>query len=283
MTAKIMDGKKLSEEILSQLKTRVEKLRAAGIAPRLDIILVGNDAASQIYVRNKIRTSEQIGMKGELHKFPEKTSKEKIITQIKKLNADKSVHGILVQLPLPKHLDEQGILDEISPEKDVDGLTTCSMGKLVAGEAKFEPCTPKGIIRLLENEKIPLEGKNAVVIGRSNIVGKPISLMLLKRNATVTICHSKTKRLQDHTKNADIIVAAVGKAKFIKENMVRKGAIVIDVGINRGSEKIEGDVDFERVKNRVSCITPVPGGVGPMTIAMLLENTIISAERRVGR
>jgi methylenetetrahydrofolate dehydrogenase (NADP+)/methenyltetrahydrofolate cyclohydrolase len=279
MTAKILDGRKLSDEIILQVKGKTERLKNKGIIPRLDIILVGDDAGSKIYVRNKIRMSEQAGMAGELHAFPEKTSQGRIISEIRKLNADKSVHGILVQLPLPRHLDEQAIVDEISPAKDVDGLTTYSMGKLAMGSVNFESCTPKGIIRLLENEGIPLEGKNAVVIGRSNIVGKPISLMLLKRNATVTICHSKTKNLGEHTKNADIVIAAIGKANFIREGMVKKGAVIIDAGINRSGTKIEGDVDFERVRLKASHITPVPGGVGPMTIAMLLENTITAAER----
>jgi len=279
MTAKILDGRKLSNEIILQLKGRIESLKKRGITPRLDIILVGEDPSSKIYVRNKIRASEQIGMKGELHAFPEKTSGEKLASLIKKLNADKNVHGILVQLPLPKHLEEQKILDEIAPSKDVDGLTACSIGRLVADGAAFEPCTPKGIMKLLEHARIPLEGKNAVVIGRSNIVGKPMALMLLKRNATVTICHSKTKRLQEHTKNADILVAAVGKANFVKESMVKKGAVVIDAGINRSGGKICGDVDFARVRGRASAITPVPGGVGPLTVAMVIENTLIAAER----
>jgi methylenetetrahydrofolate dehydrogenase (NADP+)/methenyltetrahydrofolate cyclohydrolase len=276
-----MDGRKLSSEIISELKRKTENLKAKGVTPRLDIIIVGEDASSKLYVRNKIRTSEQVGVKGELHSFPEKTGREKITGLIKKLNADKNVHGILVQLPLPRHLDAQEIVDEITPSKDVDGLTARSLGKLTMGRADFEPCTPKGIIRLLDNEKIPLQGKHAVVIGRSNIVGKPVSLMLLKRNATVTICHSKTKHLQNHTKNADIIVAAVGKARFVKEGMIKKGAVVIDAGINRSGAKIEGDVDFERVRLKASYITPVPGGVGPMTIAMLLENTLISAKRKL--
>ncbi len=279
MTAKILDGRKLSNEICLQLKRKTERLKSKGIIPRLDIILVGEDAASKLYVRNKIRASEQIGMKGELHSFPEKTSGEKVASLIKKLNADKNVHGILVQLPLPSHLDEQKILDTITPEKDVDGLTACSIGRLAGGEALFEPCTPKGIMKLLDHARIPIEGENAVVIGRSNIVGKPMALMLLKRNATVTICHSKTKRLQEHTKNADILVAAVGKANFVKESMVKKGAVVIDAGINRSGGKICGDVDFAKVRDRASAITPVPGGVGPLTVAMVIENTLIAAER----
>ncbi|MFH1237198.1 MAG: bifunctional methylenetetrahydrofolate dehydrogenase/methenyltetrahydrofolate cyclohydrolase FolD [Candidatus Aenigmatarchaeota archaeon] len=277
MTARIMDGRRLSSRIISDLKKKAWTLSQKGIVPRLDIILVGDDDASKIYVRNKMRASEQIGIKGELHKFPEKTNKEKIIREIKKLNANKKVHGILIQLPLPQHLDEQEIVDKIDPAKDVDGLTTYSIGRLTTGSAGFESCTPKGIIRLIENEKIKIEGRNAVVIGRSNIVGKPISLMLLRRNATVTICHSKTKRLHEHTKNADIIIAAVGKANFLKEAMVKKGAVVIDVGMNRDGGKMAGDVDFDKVKFKASYITPVPGGVGPMTVAMLMENTLKAA------
>ena len=281
MTAKIIDGRRLSARIISDIRKKAGILSKKGIVPRLDIILVGENDASKIYVRNKMRASEQVGIKGELHKFPEKTNKEKIISEIKKLNTNKKVHGILIQLPLPQHLDEQEIVDKIDPSKDVDGLTTYSIGRLMTGSAGFESCTPKGIIRLIENEKIKIEGRNAVVIGRSNIVGKPISLMLLRRNATVTICHSKTTRLQDHTKNADIIIAAVGRANFVKEAMVKKGAVVIDVGMNRGGGKIAGDVDFNKVKFKASYITPVPGGVGPMTVAMLMENTLKAARAKL--
>ena len=280
MSAKIIDGNRLSEEILAQLKARVGKLRMDGVLPKLDIILVGDDDASKIYVEKKMRSAEKIGLKAELHTFPSNAGKEKIISLIKKLNGDGKVHGILVQIPLPSHLGEQPILDRIAPDKDVDGLTTKSMGRLVAGEAIFEPCTPKGIMKMLDRERISLEGKNAVVIGRSNIVGKPISLMLLKRNATVTICHSKTRNLAEHTRKADVIVSAVGKPKLVTSDMVKDGAIIIDAGISRGGGKVVGDVDFEKAKAKASYITPVPGGVGPLTVAMVLENTVIAAEMK---
>lgn len=280
MAAKIMDGKKLSEEILSQLKARVQRLRVKGIIPKLDIILVGDDEASRIYVRRKMLSSEEIGIKSELHTFPRNAGQEEIIGMIERLNSEKAVHGILVQIPLPGHIEEQKILNSICPEKDVDGLTTYNMGNLFAGEAKFEPCTPKGIMKMLDHEKIPIEGRNAVVVGRSNIVGKPLSFMLLKRNATVTMCHSKTRNLKEHTKRADILVAAVGKPNFITADFVKDGAVIIDAGIGRSGGKVVGDVDFEHVKSKASYITPVPGGVGPLTVAMVLENTIISAERR---
>jgi methylenetetrahydrofolate dehydrogenase (NADP+)/methenyltetrahydrofolate cyclohydrolase len=279
MAAKIMDGEELSKEILAQLKTRVERLGKKGIVPKLDIILAGDDDASQIYVRKKMQSSEEIGMKSELHLFPRNARQEEIIRMIEKLNSEKAVHGILVQIPLPSHMEEQKVLNSICPEKDVDGLTTYNLGNLFAGEAKFEPCTPKGIIKLLESENIRIEGGNAVVIGRSNIVGKPIALMLLKRNATVTICHSKTSDLKAHTGKADILVAAAGRPKLITGDMVKEGAVVIDAGISRSGGKVVGDVDFERVKEKASHITPVPGGVGPLTVAMVLENTIIAAER----
>jgi methylenetetrahydrofolate dehydrogenase (NADP+)/methenyltetrahydrofolate cyclohydrolase len=281
MTAKILDGKKLADEILPQLKKRVEKLRLAGVVPKIDVILVGDDEASQIYVRKKLRSSESIGMRAELHRFPAEAEKEKIIATIRKLNEDDRVHAILVQLPLPGHLEEQLILDKISPEKDVDGLTTRSLGRLVSGHAVFEPCTPKGIMKLFESENIQLEGKNAVVIGRSNIVGKPAALMLMNRNATVTICHSKTRNLAEHARGGDILVAAVGMPNFVKADFVKDDAIVIDVGTNRVNGKVVGDVDFGKVKAKAGYITPVPGGVGPLTVAMVLENTIISAERRL--
>ena len=279
MPAKIMDGKKLSEEILTQLRARVQRLRAKGIVPKLDIILVGDDEASQIYVRKKMQSSESIGMKSELHQFPKNAESEEIIGMVERLNSEKSVHGILVQIPMPSHIEEQKVLDSICPEKDVDGLTTYNMGNLFAGETKFEPCTPKGIMRMIDHEKIQVKGKNAVIIGRSNIVGKPLSVMLLKRDATVTVCHSKTSDLKMHTKNADIVVTAVGKPGILTAEMVKDGAVVIDAGISRQDNVITGDVDFEKVKEKASRITPVPGGVGPLTVAMVLENTIISAER----
>jgi len=279
MAAKILDGRKISAEILGQLKARVVSLKSRGITPKLDIILVGDNAASEIYVRAKMKASEETGMKAELHRFGRNAKQEDVIRLIEKLNADRYVHGILVQLPLPSQMDEQKVLDTITITKDVDGLTTCSLGKLMAGDETFEPCTPKGIMKMLEHENITVEGKNAVVIGRSNIVGKPLLFMLIKRNATATMCHSKTSNLKDHTKNADILFAAVGKANFITEDMVKKDAVVIDVGTNRVGSRILGDVDFDRVRNVASYITPVPGGIGPMTVAMVLENAVISAER----
>ncbi len=278
MGAKIVDGKMIAREIREGMKKRVEDLWKRKIQPRLDIILVGDDPASEIYVRNKIKSAGEIGIKAELHRFPGNVRERKITELIESLNSDDEVHGILVQLPLPKHLDERRIIDRIRAEKDVDGLTTYNLGNLFVGEAKFEPCTPKGIIKILDYESIPLEGKNAVVVGTSNVVGKPVSLMFLKRNATVTICHSGTKNPAEYTKNADILVVAVGKPKFITEDMVKTNAVVIDVGINRTEDGLCGDVDFERVKAKASHITPVPGGVGPLTVAMVLENTILSAE-----
>ncbi len=281
MTAKIMDGKSVSEEIRNDLKKRAEALCSKGTQARLDIILVGENPASKIYVEKKIKASGETWIKAELHKFPESAKQGEIIGMIEKLNSDKSVHGILVQLPLPKHINEQDVLDSICPEKDVDGLTTYNLGNLFAGRAKFEPCTPKGIMKMLDHEKIGIEGRDVVVVGRSNIVGKPISMMMLKRNGTVTVCHSKTKDLKTHSRNADILVVAVGKAKLITEDMVKEGAVIVDVGMNRTEDGLCGDVDFEKVKEKVSYITPVPGGVGPLTVAMVLENTVISAERRL--
>jgi methylenetetrahydrofolate dehydrogenase (NADP+)/methenyltetrahydrofolate cyclohydrolase len=279
MAAKILDGRKISAEILGQLRSRINTLKKKGITPKLDILLVGDNAASEIYVKAKMKASEETGMKAELHMFGRNAKQEDVIRLIEKLNADRYVHGILVQLPLPSQMDEQKILDTITITKDVDGLTTCSLGRLMAGDETFEPCTPKGIMKMLEHERIPIEGKNAVVIGRSNIVGKPLLFMLIKRNATATMCHSKTSDLKSHTKNADILFAAVGKANFVTADMVKKDAVVIDVGTNRMGSRILGDVDFDRVRNVASYITPVPGGVGPLTVAMVLENTVISAER----
>lgn len=278
MTAKVIDGTGISEVIRKELKKRVEKLWKKGVQARLDIIMVGKDPASEIYVKKKILSSGEVGIKSELHKFPKDAKQKEILGIIEKLNSDGSVHGILVQLPLPEHLDERKIIDSVCPEKDVDGLTTYNLGNLFAGKAKFEPCTPKGIMKMLDHEKIGIEGRDVVVVGRSNTVGKPLSLMLLKRNATVTVCHSKTRDLEKNTRNADILVAAVGKPKLITGDMVKEGAVVIDVGVNRTEDGLCGDVDFEKVKEKASRITPVPGGVGPLTVAMVLENTVISAE-----
>lgn len=280
MTARIMDGDRIAGEIRKDLKSRVEKLWKKGVQPRIDIILAGKDPASEIYVSKKMKASGEIGIKAELHRFPEGAKQGEIIRKIEKLNSDRNVHGILVQLPLPGKIEEKEVLDSISPDKDVDGLTTSSMGRLFSGDSGFEPCTPRGIIKMLEHENIGIEGKSVVVVGRSNLVGKPLSMMMLKRDGTVTVCHSKTKDLGEKTREADILVVAAGKARLVNAGMVKEGAVVIDVGINRVGGKVVGDVDFEKVREKASYITPVPGGVGPLTVTTVLENTIISAERK---
>lgn len=281
MSAVRMDGKGLSAKIRGQLKERVAAFKAEyGYVPGLTVILVGEDPASQIYVRNKERGCNEAGMASDVIRMPAKTTQEELLALIEKLNRDDKVHGILVQLPLPKGIDELSVLRTIDPAKDVDGFHVVNAGKLFIGEKALVACTPKGIMRLLEEYDIDLEGKNAVVVGRSNIVGKPISMLLLQRNATVTICHSRTKNLKDICRGADVLVAAVGKANLITGDMVKPGAVVIDVGMNRlpESKKVVGDVDFESVEPVAGYITPVPGGVGPMTIAMLLENTLEAAK-----
>ena len=271
--AEIINGKEIAENILNNIKKEVESY---DVKPTLAVIIVGNDPASKVYVKNKIKKSEFLGFNSILKELPENTTKEELLDVIKNLNEDKNVNGILLQLPLPKGLNEKDFLDEISPIKDVDGFTTYNSGKLFKGEKPYAvACTPKGIIKLLETKNINLEGKLAVVIGRSNIVGKPIAALLLQKNATVIQAHSKTKNLPEILKLADIIISATGKEEFIKGDMVKKGAIIIDVGITRNKNgKLTGDVDFESVYNKVSYITPVPGGVGPMTIATLMENTL---------
>lgn len=273
--AKIINGKTISEEILASLK---EEIKQMNIVPGLAVIVVGNDPASAVYVRNKEKACKKIGINATTYKLSEDISQKEIIDLIHKLNKDKITHSILVQLPLPKHLNEREILNEISPEKDADGFHLLSAGKLLAGEDTILPCTPAGCIELLKRTGIQLEGKNAVVIGRSNIVGKPLALLLLKENCTVSLCHSKTKNLIDYTSRADIIICAVGKAKMLTADMVKENSIIIDVGINRDEEgKLVGDVDFKSVSEKVEYITPVPGGVGPMTIAMLMKNVVSSA------
>lgn len=274
----IIDGKKIAEEILEGLKSRVRRLNEKGIKPKLGIIMVGERPDSKIYVRNKRKAGTEVGIETELYDFPENTEETELIDTIKKLNDDKDIHGILVQLPLPDHIDEEKVLSTISPDKDVDGLTPFNVGNLSIGNEFLAPCTPKGIIRMLEKMKIPIEGKNAVIVNNSNVVGKPLALMLTNRFATVTICHVKTKNLEEHTKDADILITATGVPDLIRKDMVKKGAVVIDAGINYTEGKIRGDVDFDEVKDKVSYITPVPGGVGPMTVAMVLENTLILAE-----
>lgn len=271
----IIDGKGLAKKIRENLKKDVDELRKEGIIPKFAVILVGEDPASKIYVRNKNKACEEIGIEYEEHVLKQDTTMEELLRLIDKLNKDKSINGILLQSPLPQHLDINEALKQIDYKKDVDGFNPVNVGKLSLGQDCFVSCTPYGIIRMLEEYKIPTEGKNAVIIGRSNIVGKPLIQCLLSKNATVTVCHSKTQNIEEITKNSDIIIAAMGKPKFLKGNMVKQGATVIDVGINRMENgKIVGDVDFEEVSKKTSYITPVPGGVGPMTIAMLMNNIV---------
>ena len=276
----LLDGKALAAELMTGLKERVAALKAQGKAVGLAVILVGDDPASQVYVRNKGKACEELGILSETLRLPEDTSQEALEKEIDRLNRDKRISGILVQLPLPRHLDETAALGRILPEKDVDGFHIENAGRLFTGQAGVVPCTPKGILHMLKAARVPLAGKEAVVIGRSNIVGKPIAMLLLKENCTVTICHSKTENLASHTRRADILVAAVGKPRFVTADMVKPGAAVIDVGINRVDGKVVGDVDFAAVEKVAGYISPVPGGVGKMTIGMLMENTIEAAERR---
>ncbi len=279
MEAKILDGKELSREVLDRVTERVALLKARGVTPGLAVILVGDDPASEIYVRNKGLACEKTGMRGETIRMPGDTTQARLEAEIERLNRDDGIHGILVQLPLPKGLDESAALAKILPEKDVDGFHLLNAGALMTGNPGVIPCTPKGALHMIRTTGRDLNGLHAVVIGRSNIVGKPMAMLLLRENCTVTICHSRTRNLREITRQADILVAAVGKAGFVTEDMVAEGAIVIDVGINRVDGKVRGDVDFERVKAKAGWITPVPGGVGKMTIAMLMENTLEAAER----
>jgi len=278
--AEIIDGKKVSEHIRAEIAKGVEKLKAeTGITPGLAAVLVGEDPASEIYVRNKRKACADAGMYSEEHKLPAETTEQELLNLVDRLNNDLNIHGILVQLPLPDHINEAKILRAVTPLKDVDGFHPYNVGLLVEGNPSFISCTPHGIIKMLEFYNIDIAGKQAVIVGRSNIVGKPISMLLLHRHATVTICHSRTKPLDEVTRRADILVAAIGRANFITADMVKEGAVVIDVGINRNEEgKLTGDVDFEAVSQKASYITPVPGGVGPMTISMLLWNTLESAK-----
>ena len=272
---KIIDGKEVSSYVKQQVKLQTDILKQQGITPCLAVIIVEGDPASRVYVNNKKRACEVCGIKSLEYALAGDVSEEKLLALIDKLNKDSSVNGILCQLPVPKHIDEKKVIDAISPAKDVDGFSAENVGKIWLGDYSISPCTPMGVIELLDYYKIDVQGKNCVVVGRSNIVGKPMAALLLDRNATVTVCHSKTKDLASFTKNADIIVAAVGRAGFITADMVNEGAVVIDVGINRLSDgKLAGDVDFEAVKEKASYITPVPGGCGPMTIAVLMKNTI---------
>lgn len=275
----IIDGKKLAKTTRENLRLEVEELKKIGINPKLAVIMVGNNSASQIYVRNKSRACDEVGIEFEEYLLPATTEQSELLNLIDKLNKQEDINGILLQSPIPDGLDINEAFRKISPEKDVDGFHPVNVGKLVLGQDTFVSCTPYGIMKMFEAYNIDLEGKNAVVIGRSNIVGKPMSHCLLNKNATVTICHSRTKNLAEITKRADILVAAIGKAEFVKADMVKEGAVVIDVGINRTEEgKLKGDVDFENVSKKASYITPVPGGVGPMTIAMLMNNVVKAAK-----
>ena len=276
--AEMLDGKLIAERIRTKLKAEVEELKGEGITPKLAVIMVGNDSSSKIYVRNKSIACNQVGIDYEEFLLDDNTTMEQLLELIEKLNQDKTIHGILLQSPIPKGLDINEAFKAIDPKKDVDGFNPCNVGKLCLGQDTFVSCTPYGIIKLLEEYDIEIEGKDAVVVGRSNIVGKPMMQCLLNKNATVTVCHSKTIKLERVTKKADILVVAIGKPKFITKDMVKEGAVVIDVGINRGEDgKLCGDVDFENVKDVASYITPVPGGVGPMTIAMLMHNIVKAA------
>lgn len=282
MVARILEGKVFAAQIKDDLKVELAELREAnGITPGLAVIIVGDDPASRVYVANKHKACEELGIYSEVIRMPENVTKQELLEKIQHLNKDKNIHGILVQLPLPNHIkaDEKEIMNSINPDKDVDGFHPVNVGKLGIGEEYLVPCTPHGCIKMLELAQIPISGKRAVVIGRSNIVGKPMFNLLLARNATVTICHSRTENLAELTRQADILVAAIGKPRFVKKDMVKPGAVVIDVGINRIAEKkLVGDVDFEEVKDVAGAITPVPGGVGLLTIAMLLHNTVKAAK-----
>jgi methylenetetrahydrofolate dehydrogenase (NADP+)/methenyltetrahydrofolate cyclohydrolase len=283
MTARMIDGKAIAQQFREEFRVRVARLAASGVRPGLAVVIVGDDPASKVYVRNKALACEAIGMHSEVHAMSADTDQEHLIRFVRMLNENDTIHGILVQLPLPRSIDARAVIEAIAPEKDVDGFHYHNVGSLVVGESAFYPCTPWGVMKMLEHEGVAVEGKHAVVVGRSTIVGKPMALLLLNAGATVTICHSKTRDLAAMTRQADILVAAVGKARMITADMVKPGAVVIDVGINRLPDgKLAGDVDTAAVAQVASAITPVPGGVGPMTIAMLLGNTVKSAEREAG-
>ena len=283
MAAQILSGKEMSENLRKEIAERVERLKKQGVTPGLAVILVGNDPASEIYVRNKGNGCAETGMYSRTIQMPAETTQEQLEAAIEELNSDPAIHGILVQLPLPKHLDEQAALKKILPEKDVDGFHLINAGHMLTGTEGVVACTPRGALYMIKSTGLDLNGKEAVVIGRSNIVGKPMAMLLLRENCTVTICHSRTKNLAEHTRRADILVAAVGKAGFVTADMVKPGAVVIDVGINRVDGKVKGDVDFDTVKDVAGWITPVPGGVGKMTITMLLANTVEAAERTLAK
>ncbi|MCX7777270.1 MAG: bifunctional methylenetetrahydrofolate dehydrogenase/methenyltetrahydrofolate cyclohydrolase FolD [Armatimonadetes bacterium] len=284
MPAQILDGKAIAAQIEQEIKAELEELKSKyGVTPGLAVVLVGENPASEVYVRNKGKKCSDLGINSIVRRLPESASEREIIDAVQQLNEDTSVHGIIVQLPLPKHVDPEVVISHIDPSKDVDGFHPVNVGWMFIGRNRFVPCTPAGIIEILDRSKIEIEGKRAVVIGRSNIVGKPLSILLLQRNATVTVCHSRTVDLPSITRQADILIAAVGRARFVTADMVKEGAVVIDVGINRVDDEIVGDVDFDAVKEVASAITPVPGGVGPLTVIMLMRNTVQATKMRLQR
>lgn len=280
MSALLLSGKDVSQAIREEIKQEVERLKAVDLQPGLAVVLVGEDPASQVYVRNKHKACLELGYYSEVHRLPEATTEEQLLELVHKLNEQETIHGILVQLPLPAQIHEKAIIDAIAVHKDVDGFHPVSVGNMVLGDESLLPCTPAGVIEILKRYNLEIAGKHAVVIGRSNIVGKPVSLLLQRENATVTMCHSRTSNMKELTQQADILIVAIGKAKFIDASYVKPGAVVIDVGMNRlDNGKLAGDVDFDSVRELSSAITPVPGGVGPMTITMLMHNTLKAAKR----
>lgn len=284
MAAQIIDGKAIAAKVRERIGSTVATLKQQGVTPGLAVVLVGDDPASRVYVGMKKKMCVELGMYSADHELPASTTEAELLGLIGQLNADQRVHGILVQLPLPEHIDTDKVLEAISPDKDADGFHPYNVGRLAIGKPTFQPCTPYGVMVMLDEIGFDLKGKEVVVVGRSNIVGKPVALMCLSRHATVTICHSRTRDLADVVRRADVVIAAVGKAEMVKGDWIKPGAVVIDVGINRvGEKKLVGDVEYAAAAERASAITPVPGGVGPMTIAMLLQNTLESAQRTVGR
>lgn len=280
MSELLLSGKDVSQAIREEIKQEVERLKAVNLQPGLAVVLVGEDPASQVYVRNKHKACLELGYYSEVHRLPEDTTEEQLLELVHKLNEQETIHGILVQLPLPAQIHEKAIIDAIAVHKDVDGFHPVSVGNMVLGDESLLPCTPAGVIEILKRYNLEIAGKHAVVIGRSNIVGKPVSLLLQRENATVTMCHSRTSNMKELTQQADILIVAIGKAKFIDASYVKPGAVVIDVGMNRlDNGKLAGDVDFDSVRELSSAITPVPGGVGPMTITMLMHNTLKAAKR----
>ncbi len=280
MTAAVLDGAAMAAEVLAALRPRIDALAARGVQPGLATVLVGDNPASRSYVRNKLKTCAETGLHAELHELPASCAQSDILAKVAELNASPAVHGIIVQLPLPRGIDTQRVLQSVALAKDVDGFNWCNLGALVDGHMQLAPCTPLGVMRMIERAGVSLEGRHAVVIGRSSIVGKPLALMLIARGATVTVCNSKTPDLAAHTRAADVLVAAAGRARLVTAEMVKAGAVVIDVGINRDANgKLVGDVDYERVREIASAVSPVPGGVGRMTVAMLVANTVLAAER----